>query len=95
MIRIQIYLTCSKNINITVYKKIVMECLQMLSVFCIFYLYTCIYTSTCIMLVSLATIYKMCYYFFMFLCVYIIADIQYTKIIQLRLKNISVDSKLK
>jgi hypothetical protein len=89
MIRIQIYLTCSKNINITVYKKIVMECLQMLSVFCIFYLYTCI------MLVSLATIYKMCYYFFMFLCVYIIADIQYTKIIQLRLKNISVDSKLK
>ena len=47
------------------------------------------------MLVSLATIYKMCYYFFMFLCVYIIADIQYTKIIQLRLKNISVDSKLK
>jgi hypothetical protein len=89
MTRIQIYLTCSKNINITVYKKIVMECLQMLSVFCIFYLYTCI------MLVSLATIYKMCYYFFMFLCVYIIADIQYTKIIQLRLKNISVDSKLK
>lgn len=57
-----------------------------------------IYTSTCIMLVSLAAIYKMCYYFFMFLCVYIIVvhiDIQYTKIIQLRLKNISVDSKLK
>ena len=50
------------------------------------------------MLVSLAAIYKMCYYFFMFLCVYIIVvhiDIQYTKIIQLRLKNISVDSKLK
>ena len=50
------------------------------------------------MLVSLAAIYKMCYYFLMFLCVYIIVvhiDIQYTKIIQLRLKNISVDSKLK